>query len=312
MRQPVAPADVQVFRGLADRAALVDGNPTVGDAVYRDLRAPSPTSALILAYDGDEPIGGLHYASHDNVVAPRHTIAVVVDPTRRSTGVARTLIDTAIELAEARGGGLLELLAFGSDAHTDRFAAAVGFELERELWQMRVALPLPDEPRWPPGIDVRAFVPGQDEPAWLVVNNRAFRDDPDQGHWAVPTLLRREAEPWFDPQGFLLAFDAHGLAGFCWTKIHAPAPPSEPEALGEIYVIGVDPDRQGTGLGRALVVGGLASLHDRGTATGMLFVDAHNDAAVGLYRALGFDVTRVDRAYTRPVPSQIEPSSRPE
>jgi ribosomal protein S18 acetylase RimI-like enzyme len=29
----------------------------------------------------------------------------------------------------------------------------------------------------------------------------------------------------------------------------------------------------------------------------MLFVDAANDAAVGLYRALGFTISRTDRAY---------------
>jgi mycothiol synthase len=171
--------------------------------------------------------------------------------------------------------------------------------LERELWQMRIDLPRPEAPRWPPGTHVRAFERGRDEAAWLDVNNRAFADDPDQGGWTPATLAEREAEAWFDPSGFLLAFDDRGLAGFCWTKVHPAAPPHDPEALGEIYVIGVDPDRQGAGLGRALVIGGLASLHDRGIRVGMLFVAAGNAPAVALYRALGFRVARVDRAYGR-------------
>ena len=62
-------------------------------------------------------------------------------------------------------------------------------------------------------------------------------------------------------------------------------------------MIAVDPGAQGTGLGKALVLGGLASLAERGITTGMLYVDAANDSAVGLYRHLGFDVHHVDRAY---------------
>jgi mycothiol synthase len=148
-------------------------------------------------------------------------------------------------------------------------------------------------------VEVRPFVPGQDDEAWLTVNNRAFTDHPEQGGWVKATLERRMAEPWFDPKGFLLAFDADGLAGYCWTKVH-PATDADPE-LGEIFVIGVDPSRQGSGLGKALVVAGLSSLAERGIRTGMLFVDGDNESALRLYESLGFTTHRRDRAYEREV-----------
>ena len=96
---------------------------------------------------------------------------------------------------------------------------------------------------------MRDFEPGRDEAAWLVVNNRAFENHPDQGDWIEATLARREAEPWFDPSIFVLAFDDEGLAGYNWCKIH-PARGRRP-ALGEIFVIGIDPRMTGKGLGRA-------------------------------------------------------------
>ena len=167
---------------------------------------------------------------------------------------------------------------------------------------MRVPLPLADPPRWPEGTDVRTFRVGVDEADWVQVNNRAFAGHPEQGAWTIDMLRAREQEAWFDPDGFVLAFDADGLAGFCWTKVHPAQPPREPDALGEIYVIGADPTRHGRGLGRALTTAGLASLAGAWPApSGMLYVDADNEAAVGLYRALGFVTHRVDRAYGRAV-----------
>jgi mycothiol synthase len=142
------------------------------------------------------------------------------------------------------------------------------------------------------------------------VNNRAFAGHPEQGAWTVEMLQRREAEAWFDPEGFLLAFDGDGLAGFCWTKVHPPHPPHEPVALGEIYVIGADPRRHGKGLGRALTAGGLESLADRGIRQGMLYVDGANDAAVGLYGSLGFTTHRTDRAFGRDV-APARPATAP-
>jgi mycothiol synthase len=142
---------------------------------------------------------------------------------------------------------------------------------------------------------VRDFEAGRDDVDWLRVNNLAFENHPEQGAWIESTLARRLQEPWFDPTIFVLAFDDVGLAGFNWCKIH-PAHDGEP-ALGEIWVIGVDPRLAGRGLGRPLAVEGLARMHARGVATGSLFTNADNERAVRLYRSLGFTVHRIDRSY---------------
>ena len=230
------------------------------------------------------PVTGVHFA-----------LEVAVDPEHRGVGVEVALVEAALELAAAEGGGQLHFWVFRPTQIHDALAHRLGFRRGRELYQMRRALPHPEAPRWPAGVRVRRFVPGQDEEPWLAVNNAAFAGHPEQGTWELETLRRREAEPWFEPVGFLMAEDANGLAGFCWTKVHE-------DNMGEIYVIAVDPSRQGTGLGRALVLGGLASLAERGCQTGMLYVDASNQSAVGLYRALGFDVHHIDRAYVADVP----------
>ncbi len=130
-----------------------------------------------------------------------------------------------------------------------------------------------------------------------MTNNRAFADHPEQGHWTMDTLMEREQEPWFDPDGFLLLEEGGELAGSCWTKIHRRTDPP----MGEIYVIGVDPDFHGRGWGRALTRAGLDWLAARGLTVGMLYVDAANTTAVTMYRSMGFSDHHVDRAYVKVV-----------
>ena len=63
-------------------------------------------------------------------------------------------------------------------------------------------------------------------------------------------------------------------------------------------MIAVDPDFQGLGLGRQLTVAGLDAIAGRGVTTGMLYVDAANTAALGMYERLGFHTHRTDVAFT--------------
>ena len=181
----------------------------------------------------------------------------------------------------------------GTVAAVDRALARLGFTPDRRQHQMRVPLPRPDAIRFPVGVTLRAFRPGTDDAAWLRVNNRAFPNHPDQGGWIEAVLARRIAEPWFDPGGFLLAWRGDDLAGFCWTKVH-----EQPERLGEIYVIGVDPDAQGIGLGRALVLAGLDHLARRRGLSDRCALRGGGQRARGrrCTSRSGFSIARTDTA----------------
>lgn len=177
----------------------------------------------------------------------------------------------------------------------DRRADRDGLSLRRDVLQLRRPLPLDASS----SIPTRPFTVGStDEGEWLRVNNRSFATHPDQSAMTPARLHAQIDEPWFEADGFLLHDRDDRLAGFCWTKRH-PASLSEP-AMGEIYVVGVDPDFQGLGLGRDLVLAGLDRLARTGETIGMLYADATNTPALRLYESLGFTVHHVDRIYESP------------
>ena len=95
--------------------------------------------------------------------------------------------------------------AWIDDPTDDETADAVrhGLHPIRRLHRMQRDLPLirlEDTPDRRPV--TRAFRPGDDDAAWLAVNNHAFAWHPDQSEWTVDDLHARFAEEWFDPDGF--------------------------------------------------------------------------------------------------------------
>jgi len=231
---------------------------------------------------------------------PSWTLEILADPASNAAPISTAdVVRDARALVASRGGGELHWWRVGATDAEAREATELGFRADRTLLKLRRLLPHPDAPIWPEGVHEDRFVVGRDEADWVALNNAAFAGHPEQGSWTVDTLVAREAEPWFDPEGFVLARDEQGLAGACWTKVH-PAGTDEAETVGEIYVICTAPDRSGKGLGRALVLAGLAHLA-RTCPIGMLYVDAANERAVHLYFNLGFVEARRDRAFVATV-----------
>jgi mycothiol synthase len=295
---------------LVDAVTAADGVGPLSEQSLLHIRHGGDRAARNLLAWRDGELAGFAHLDGDGLAGE-----LAVHPAYRRQGLGRAL---ASELA-ATAGRPLRLWAHGDLPAAAALAARAGFTRGRGLWQMYrpLAGPLP-EPRLPAGVTVRAFVPGQDEQAWLTVNARAFADHPEQGRWTWQDLAEREQEPWFDPAGFFLAFRGGQLAGFHWTKIHTAGPPaggapaaggslaasgspatgdSPDRAVGEVYVIGVDPSAQGTGLGRALTLLGLHHLRDRGMPGVMLYVDDTNTSAIALYESLGFSRAAADVVY---------------
>jgi mycothiol synthase len=305
-------ADLEAATALVAAAAAADGVAPLGEAALLHLRHGGPAGErILLVRAGGEPAGIAHLDPDPDGGA---TGELAVHPAHRGRGLGRALTERAL----ARPDGGVRLWAHGDLPAARALAASLGLVRVREVLQLRRPLTgaLPD-PDLPPGVRVRAFRPGLDDAAWLRLNARAFADHPEQGRWTERDLAERLAEDWFDPAGFLLAEDTGGtedtentggaldaeaggtLVAAHWTKVHAT------ERLGEVYVVAVDPDRAGHGLGTAITLAGLRRLQAAGLPEAMLYTEAGNAPALAVYRRLGFTRHRSDVVFQHP---QTSPS----
>ncbi|RBY93005.1 mycothiol synthase [Blastococcus sp. TF02A-30] len=288
-RVDVPEVPVPEVLALLDAAAAADGVQPLSEDARLRLQHGAPGGHDLLVRAGDVLAG---YARLDDGSAE-----LVVHPDRRRRGYGTALLRQLLDLA---GDRPLAVWAHGDLPGSAELARPHGFQRARVLLQMRMPLDAVDpdpRPELPADVRVLPFRPGRDEDAWLRVNARAFDWHPEQGRMTRADLELREAEPWFDPAGFLMAWrgdpDDGVLLGSHWTKVH-PAGDAGPEPVGEVYVLGVDPDAQGMRLGRALTDLGLAHLRGRGLGEVLLYVEEDNAAAVRLYEGRGFHRSAVD------------------
>ncbi|HKZ28600.1 MAG TPA: mycothiol synthase [Acidimicrobiia bacterium] len=284
------PDDLDDLRRLFEQCRIADGHAPIGEHKYVDLMAGTSEGSM-----------GRVFFVEDQLIAYVHlgrrrkdsgwVLETAIQPGYRRPGFIRSVLQSAIDLVADKDGGTIRVWVYHpAVAETVK---DLGFHEERQLLQMRLPLPPRQTATVPAGMRLAPFRVGRDEERWIEVNNRAFAGHPENGGWTPEILADRIRREWFDADGFLMAWQGSNLAGFCWTKVH-------PGALGEIYVIAVDPDFQGRSLGPWLTLEGLWNLYRRRQATtAMLYVDAANGPAVGMYERLGFELDHVDGSFVR-------------
>ena len=279
--------DLGEIEDLIETVEAVDGHRPIGERKAFGLTRDRALIGLVGRAEGRIVAFVALTPANDDWWAMEMAIA----PAFRQHEHYRRLFESAVGEARRHGGKALRAWLF----HPGLAAAAVreGFNEERQLFKMEHHLVLSAPIEYPVGIDVTSFRPGADDAALLRLNNEAFGTHPENGAWTPTDLALRTQRDWFDPQMVLMAWKEAELAGFNWLKVG--------KREGEIYVIAVAPDFQGQGLGRALVMDGLVRLKKAGADKAFLYVDAHNKAALDLYRDLGFYLDHVDHSFVRSI-----------
>ena len=285
---------------LINRTTNHDGAAPIAEHILLHLRyGGDKADSHLLVEKDNQVIGYVHLDQTDLVAGP--SVELVVDPSHRGTGVGKALLSEVIKIC----GKSLRLWVHGEAEVAHNLAASFNFEKIRTVMQMSKSLtdiqPLPVLDK---EIIIRSFLPGIDSDDWLKLNNKVFKDHPEQGGWQLSDLNHRLSEEWFDEKGFFIVEKNKQVIASTWTKVHGEhshdhdgeASHAHP-AIGEIYITAVDPAHTGLGIGKALTITALNYLKYQGLTDAMLYVDFDNKAALNLYDSLGFELYSKDILY---------------
>jgi len=275
-----------------------DGTPPIAEHVLLHLRHGGDKSdSHIVLEEGNQVIAYAHLDTTDLVAGP--SVEAVVHPNHRGKGLGSLILKEAIKVC----GDKTRIWSHG-DLPAAK-AIAVSLKLERLWSNLLMSKSLGEIQPVTCKYLIRTFIPTLDNQAFLSLNNKVFANYPDQGGWSEDDLGVRLNEDWFEKEGFFVAEDKGELIGFCWTKIHGAHRHSHNDsdvdhghdALGEIYVLAVNPDYKGEGVGRDLTITGLNYLKYQGLSNVMLYVGVENKPAFNLYKSLGFNEFGSDVMY---------------
>jgi mycothiol synthase len=227
-------------------------------------------------------------------VKPELTIGrVVLDfwvhPEHRRRGLATKLLSDAIDRARLLGANAAHVSIGENNVIAGRMLSRLSFSLVRRFLELGIDIADVGELDTAQRIlDFRYLQPGEEDKL-TQLQNRAF-----SGAWGynpntVEEITFHVNSSTCSREDIVLTYELDKAVGYCWAGVSCEEGiPSTRK--GRILMLGVDPDYRGKGMGKELVLAGLARLRSKGLQAAELTVDSENKAACALYKSIGFKV----------------------
>ncbi|MFC1972166.1 GNAT family N-acetyltransferase [Chloroflexota bacterium] len=213
----------------------------------------------------------------------RTILNCLIYPEYRRQGLASTLLVSALRRVKELGTEVAQVCIRENNSAAQNALLRLGFSPVRHFLQMRVDITELDERETSRAALRCRYLQSGEEELLTEIQNISFT-----GSWGyhpntVEEITYRLGLSQCSPHDVVLANNDSRISGYCWTSLTT-------ESEGQIYMIGVDPDFQGQGIGRRLLLAGLSHLRSKGCPVAELTVDSQNKAACGLYQSIGFTV----------------------
>ena len=240
------------------------------------------TDNLFVAERAGETVGYADVRPELNV--GRVVLRWLVRPDHLRKGLTAKLIDRAVSRTRELGTVTLHVNIWQNSRMDKQLLTQMGFTIVRRFLELRMDLsktPLPEIEKI--SARYRPLHPGEEE-RLTHLQNRSFTGSWGYNANTVEEILYRIHLPNCSAEDIILVFDRDNPIGYCWTRTNF----WKNKDTGRIYMLGVDPDYQGRGLGKRLLLAGVSYLKDKGLQVAELTVDRENKVACTLYKSVGF------------------------
>jgi mycothiol synthase len=231
----------------------------------------------------------------------RVVLDCLVHPEQRRKGLGTDLFHRASRRARELGARVVHVLVLEDNVAAKGLLVKLGFgfvrrflELRRELSELR----LPAAEHGP--LTNRHLQPGEEDKLTRI-QNRSFVGTWGYNPTAVEDIVYLLSLTGRSPEDVILICEGDRPVGYCWTLVDPEASAGVSKKVGRIYMLGVDPDYRGSGIGERALLAGLAHLKSKGIEVAELTVDGQNAAACALYESGGFRVSSSSSWYEKVV-----------
>jgi len=268
-------------------------------AVSENLERPnySPEQGLFVVEADENIVGYMDMAPE--IAIGRVILDCWVDPEHRRRGLATRLLKSATHRAQGLGAKLAHVNIAEDNVVARGVLSKLGFECVRKFLELRLDM---TKVRWScvdkATLGCRHLQCGEEDKL-TQIQNRSF-----SGTWGYNPNTEEEVRYAISMsncarEGILLAYERDRPIGYCWTRMESEEKSATDESKGRIFMLGVDPDYRGRGVGRRVVLAGLAYLRSKGLRFAELTVDSENKPACALYRSVGFEICSTSSWYEK-------------